>query len=102
MVVAGNVIHLLPEPQKAMKELLRVCREGGKVILSTYINKSEKSSRVAVKFLEKLGADFKQQFDEDSYRRFFEDMHLTRTEFTIVEGRMPCDIAIITKGNGGK
>lgn len=102
MVVAGNVIHLLPEPQKAMEELLRVCREGGKVILPTYINKSEKSSRVAVKFLEKLGADFKQQFDADSYRRFFEDIHLTRTEFTIVEGRMPCDIAIITKENGGK
>lgn len=96
-VVAGNVIHLLPEPQKAMAELLRVCKEGGKVILPTYINKSEKSSRAAVKFLEKLGADFKQQFDADSYRRFFADMHLTKVEFTIVEGRMPCDIAVITK-----
>ena len=96
-VVAGNVIHLLPEPQKAMEELLRVCKEGGKVILPTYINKSEKSSRAAVRFLEKLGADFKQQFDADSYRRFFADMHLTKTEFTIVEGRMPCDIAVITK-----
>lgn len=96
-VVAGNVIHLLPEPQKAMEELLRVCKEGGKVILPTYINKSEKSSRAAVKFLEKLGADFKQQFDADSYRRFFEDMQLTKTDFFIVEGRMPCDIAVITK-----
>lgn len=96
-VVAGNVIHLLPEPQKAMEELLRVCKESGKVILPTYINKSEKSSRAAVKFLEKLGADFKQQFDADSYRRFFSDMHLTKVEFTIVEGRMPCDIAVITK-----
>ena len=95
--MAGNVIHLLPEPQKAMEELLRVCREGGKVILPTYINKSEKSSRAAVRFLEKLGADFKQQFDADSYRRFFTEMHLTKTDFFIVEGRMPCDIAVITK-----
>lgn len=97
VVVAGNVIHLLPEPQKAMQELLRVCKEGGKLILPTYINKSEKSSRVAVKFLEILGADFKRQFDAESYRRFFADLHLTNTEFTIVEGRMPCDIAVITK-----
>ena len=96
-VVAGNVIHLLPEPQKAMKELLRVCKEGGKVILPTYINDSEKSSRLAVKFLEKLGADFKRQFDADSYRQFFTDMHLTKVEFIIVEGRMSCDIAIIKK-----
>lgn len=101
-VVAGNVIHLLPDPQQAMEELLRVCKEGGKVILPTYINKSEKSSRAAVKFLEKLGADFKQQFDADSYRRFFADMHLNKIEFTIVEGRMPCDIAVITKENGEK
>ena len=97
VVVAGNVIHLLPDPQGAMQELLRVCREGGKVILPTYINKSEKSSRAAVKFLEKLGADFKQQFDAESYRNFFTKMGLTNMEFTIVEGRMPCDIAIITK-----
>lgn len=95
--MAGNVIHLLPEPQKAMEELLRVCKEGGKVILPTYINKSEKSSRAAVRFLEKLGADFKQQFDADSYRRFFTEMHVTKTDFFIVEGRMPCDIVVITK-----
>lgn len=50
-----------------------------------------------MKFLEKLGADFKQQFDADSYRHFFVDMHLTKVEFTIVEGRMPCDIAVMTK-----
>ena len=32
-VVAGNVIHLLDEPYKAVNELLRVCKKGGKVII---------------------------------------------------------------------
>ena len=29
-VVAGNVIHLLPEPEKALRELERVVKPGGK------------------------------------------------------------------------
>ena len=43
-VVAGNVIHLLPEPEKALNELLRVVRPGGKVIIPTYINMARDSS----------------------------------------------------------
>lgn len=35
-VVAGNVIHLLDDPHAAIKEMMRVCRKGGKVIIPTY------------------------------------------------------------------
>jgi ubiquinone/menaquinone biosynthesis C-methylase UbiE len=96
-VVAGNVIHLLPEPAKAMKELGRVVKPGGKIIIPTYINMSKSSSGFAVKFIEKLGAEFKRQFDIDSYRRFFEDMGYNDVEYFVVEGRMPCAVAVMTK-----
>lgn len=96
-VVAGNVIHLLPEPEKALKELLRVVRPGGKVIIPTYINMTRDSSGFAVKFIEKLGAEFKRQFDIDSYKKFFEDKGFKDVEFYVVDGRMPCAIAVITK-----
>ena len=95
--VAGNVIHLLPEPGKALKELLRVVRPGGKVIIPTYINMARDSSGFAVKFIEKLGAEFKRQFDIDSYKKFFEDKGFKDVEFYVVDGRMPCAIAVITK-----
>ena len=72
--VAGNVIHLLPEPGKALAELERVVKPGGKIIIPTYINMSKKSAGLAVKFVEFLGADFKKQFDIDSYKSFFEEM----------------------------
>lgn len=96
-VVAGNVIHLLPEPAKAMKELERVVKPGGKIVIPTYINMSKSSSGFAVKFIEKLGAEFKRQFDIDSYRRFFEDMGYNDVEYFVVEGRMPCAVAVMTK-----
>lgn len=96
-VVAGNVIHLLPEPGKALSELERVVKPGGKVIIPTYINMSKKSAGLAVKFIEFLGADFKKQFDLASYKEFFETMGYQDVEYFVVEGRMPCAIAVITK-----
>ena len=96
-VVAGNVIHLLPEPEKALKELERVVRPGGKIIIPTYINDSKKSAGIAVKFVGMLGAEFKRQFDIDSYREFFEKKGYADVVYFVVEGRMPCAIAVITK-----
>ncbi len=66
-VVAGNVIHLLDEPDLAVKELLRVCKPGGKLIIPTYINDEGTQQRKAVMLLEKLGVQFKREFDFRSY-----------------------------------
>lgn len=96
-VVAGNVIHLLPEPEKALQELERVVKPGGKIIIPTYINMSRNTGTIAVKFISLLGADFKRQFDLDSYKKFFSDMGYSDVAYHVVDGRMPCAIAIITK-----
>ena len=98
-VVAGNVIHLLPEPEKALAELCRVVKPGGKIIIPTYINKSNDSAGVAVKVLELLGADFKKQFDIEAYKAFFAEKGFKNVEYHVVDGRMPCAIAVITKGD---
>ena len=95
VVVAGNVIHLLPDPQRAMKELTRVCKDGGRLVIPTYINGDEGTNKLAVKFLEKLGASFKCQFDAESYEKFFEDMGYENAKYEVVRGRMACDIAVI-------
>ncbi len=96
-VVAGNVIHLLPNPEIALNELVRVTKPGGKIIIPTYINMTRKTGVVAVKFITMLGADFKRQFDLDTYKKFFEDMGYENVEYCVVGGRMPCAIAILSK-----
>ena len=93
--VAGNVIHLLPKPQLALAELKRVTKQDGKIIIPTYINMSKGTGTIAVKFIEKLGASFKRQFDLDSYKQFFADMGYSNIEYEVVDGRMPCALAII-------
>lgn len=37
VVIAANVLHLLPEPEKAVRELWRVAAPGGRIILPTYL-----------------------------------------------------------------
>lgn len=96
-VVAGNVLHLLEEPYGAVKELERVCRPGGKIIIPTYINASKGVNKKAVGLLKLAGANFKRQFDMDSYRKFFSDAGYENVEYYIVDGRMPCALAVITK-----
>ncbi len=94
-VVAGNVIHLLPEPGKALSELKRITKPGGTIIIPTYINMSKGSGTAAVKFIELLGANFKRQFNFDSYKQFFADMGYSYVTYEVVDGRMPCALAII-------
>lgn len=95
-VVAGNVIHLLDAPLSAMKEFERIVRPGGMIIIPTYLTYSEQSKGAAT-FLNKLGANFKQRFEMDSYRKFFLDMGYTDVEYRVAEGRMPCCVAIIRR-----
>ena len=50
-----------------------------------------------MKLLEIMDASFKRQFDLASYKQFFADAGFSDAEFSVVEGRMPCAIAVIQK-----
>lgn len=96
-VVAGNVLHLLDDPRAALKELERVCKTGGKIIVPTYINAAEGANKKVVRLLAKAGANFKRQFDLPSYKQFFEDAGYENVSCFVVDGRMPCAVAVLTK-----
>lgn len=97
-VVAGNVIHLLENPSAAIAELLRVCKPGGKLIIPTYINIERNGNPdILVRLIKKLGADFKQQYNFVTYQEFFKNSGYPDAEYILIDGKMPCAIAIITK-----
>ena len=98
IVVAANVIHLLDEPYKALSELDRVCRKGGKIILPTYMNKNGKgkTSQFA-NAVGKAGADFKRQFTFDTYKQFIKEAGYTNVDYSWIDGKIPCAVAVIKK-----
>ena len=94
-VIAGNVIHLLDDPKKAMKELERVVKPNGLLIIPTYINKENRMATGLAGTFNKMGANFKRQFDIDSYKSFFKDMGYDNVTYEIADGKMPCAVAVI-------
>ena len=97
-VVAGNVIHLLDNPLTALKELNRVCKDGGTLIVPTYMNKDDKGKTSGFAgAVGKAGADFKRQFTVDSYRQFFLDAGYADVKISLADGRIPCAVAVMRK-----
>jgi len=100
-VVAGNVIHLLDEPLKALRELERVCKPGGLLIIPTYMNRDKKGNASHfASAVGKAGAEFKRQFTVDSYRQFFLDAGHTDVSVQLADGRIPCAVAVMCNSNG--
>ena len=98
-VVAANVIHLLDAPYAALQELDRVCTQDGRIVIPTYMNRTEKGGTNRVSgMIDKAGADFKRAFTPESYKRFFADAGYTHVAYTLCEGRIPCSVAVIRKG----
>ena len=98
VVVAANVIHLLDEPYKALRELERVCRPGGKIIIPTYMNRTAKGKTNRVSgAIGKAGANFKREFTLDTYRQFFTDAGYSDVCYKLCEGRIPCAVAVLKK-----
>ena len=98
VVVAANVIHLLDEPYRALRELDRVCRPGGRIIIPTYMNGTDKGTTNSVSgAIGKAGADFKREFTPETYRQFLTEAGYADVRCTLCEGRIPCAVAIIRK-----
>ena len=97
-VVAGNVIHLLDNPVTALSELNRVCKDGGMLIIPTYMNKDSKGKTSGFAgAVGKAGADFKRQFTVESYRQFFLDAGYPDVKVSLADGRIPCAAAVMRK-----
>ncbi|MBR7008523.1 MAG: class I SAM-dependent methyltransferase [Ruminococcus sp.] len=97
-VIAGNVIHLLDDPDGAVAEMNRVCKKGGLIIIPTYINKDEQGKQnLFTQVVDKAGAGFKRQFTLDSYRQYFEQLGYEDVEINYFDGRVPCAVAVLKR-----
>ena len=81
------------------KMLDRVCRKGGRIIIPTYMNREKEEGRTSgfATAVGKAGADFKRQFTFSSYRQFFSEAGYKDVSFTMIEGRVPCAVAVLSK-----
>ena len=97
-VIAGNVIHLLDDPDGAVAEMNRVCKTGSLIIIPTYLNTDEQGKQnLFTQVVDKAGAGFKRQFTLDSYRQYFEQLGYEDVEINYFDGRVPCAVAVLKR-----
>jgi len=97
-VIAANVLHLLPEPEKALAELWRVTRPGGRLILPTYLQgKVGAAYGAMIKIYQGVGFHYEYAFTPETYRMFFEKNGYSLTALEVIPGRVPEGIAVLDK-----
>lgn len=97
-VIAANVLHLLPDPEQAVRELWRVTRPGGRLILPTYLQgETNAGFRAVIRLYSLVGFRFESAFTMESYRAFLEGMGLGVVHIERVPGRVPEAIAVMEK-----
>lgn len=96
-VIAGNVLHLLPDSKKAMEEMRRVCRVGGEIIIPTYVKPEHKNllTRSWLNLLRVVGVKFKNSFTFSTYQAFFSTLGYKEVRYLLVDGCPSCAIAFV-------
>ncbi len=98
-VIAANVLHLLTEPEHAVRELWRVTRPGGKLILPTYLQgRAGVAAGELIKIYQGVGFHYEHAFTPETYRGFLEGLGLGSVTLEVIEGRVPEGIAVLERG----
>ncbi len=97
-VIAANVLHLLPSPEAAVRELWRVTAPGGRLILPTYLQ-----GRVGtvygtmIRIYHGMGFHYEHAFTPETYQTFLEGLGLGRVTVEVIPGRLPIGLAVLRK-----
>lgn len=95
IVIAGNVLHLLDEPQKAVGELYRVLKPGGRLLLPTFTTKNK--GKLIIKLYKLLGFKPAADYLPEEYRKMLKNCGLGRVRTKLIDGIVPCCYAVIEK-----
>ena len=71
VILIANALHIMPEPEKALKEIKRVLKPDGILIAPTFVYEG-KINKVRLNIMEKVGFKTFYQWTKDEYINFIE------------------------------
>lgn len=96
VVIAGNVLHLLLNPENAVKEMRRVAKPGGKLLLPTFMLKDKNMlSEKLLEIYQKLGFIPSSEFNPNSYVQMLRDCGCGEVKARVIRGTIPLCYAVI-------
>jgi len=98
VVIAGQVLHLIDEPEKAALELKRVAKS--MVILPISITKNiSGTGKLALGFFRFFGFSPKIEFTFEEYKAFMTSIGFENCEFIHIPGKIPMVVAVWRKNS---
>ena len=89
-VIIVNALHLLPEPERALREIARVLRQDGILIAPNFVKKRERLvGRCWEAVLGLVGVWFEHQWTAGEYLAFFRDNGWEPLFYKEMQARMP-------------
>lgn len=89
VVIASNVIHLLPEPNKVLWEMHRVLKEGGKIILPTYCHGQNVKSKLFSAIISLSGFRAANRWSVSAFKKFVSNEGFSVQQEEIIAGKIP-------------
>ena len=94
IVIAGNVLHLLDDPVKAVNELCRVTKPDGKIIMPTFLTNEKASGTMITSLYKKFGFAPANSFDLQEYERMLRRCNIRRLKITLIDSVLPVGFAL--------
>lgn len=94
VVMAGNVLHLIENPEKAVEELWRVTQKGGKLLLPTFMIKKKS---YLIEIYKVLGFKPATDYTPELYCKMLAECGLGKVRVKNINGMIPCCYAVIEK-----
>lgn len=95
IVIAGNVLHLLENPEVAVKEMYRVLKPNGKLLLPTFTTKGK--GKTLLKLYKLIGFKPAAEYSPDEFKTMLKNCGYGRVRTKLIDGLVPCCYAVIVK-----
>ena len=80
VVVIGNALHVMPNPEKALSEIHRVLKKDGKLYAPTFVYSDYVLARLRVRVMELAGFHTCYDWDEAKFAAYIQNHHFHVTQ----------------------
>lgn len=87
VVVITNALHIMPEPEKALREARRVLKKEGLLIAPTFVHHEGHGFRPHVRMMQMAGLKTYHQWDAQGFQAFVSRCGFTSTEVILMHGK---------------
>lgn len=96
-VIIANTLHILPEPEKALKEIKRVLKPEGVLIAPTFVHAGNTKAAILSRLMSLTGFRAYHKWTEKSFHDFLKQNGFKLLESTLLQASFPLAYVVVRK-----